>query len=73
MISIETVVTVILFLIGCAAVFGLLFFLINYCEKEFPAGGIFFKFARIFLVILAVLVLIGLILQLMGHPLIVLH
>ncbi len=70
MISIESVVWTVLLLIGCAAIFGLLWYAVNYCAKEFPGGAIFWKFARIFLVLAAVFVLIGIILQLMGHPLI---
>ena len=70
MINIETVVWVTLFLIGCAAIFGLLFYAVLYCEKEFPQIPLFFKVARIFLVLAAVFVLIGLILDLMGHPII---
>lgn len=71
MITIETVVAVVLFLIGAAFIFALLFFAINYCEKQFPTELPFYKFARIFLVLAAVFVMIGLILQLMGHPIIV--
>ncbi len=71
MISIESVIMVILFLLGAGAIFGLLFYVVSYCEKEFPSGGIIFKFARIFLVIAAVFVLIGVILDFMGHPIVV--
>jgi len=68
MITIESVVWIVLFLIGCAAIFGLLWWAVCYCEKEFPGGAPFFKFARIFLVIAAVFILIFLILDLLGHP-----
>ncbi len=70
MISIESVVMVVLFLIGCAFIFGILFYVVTYCEKEFPGYNMFFKFARIFLFIAGAFVLIGLILDLMGHPII---
>ena len=70
MIGIDTVVWIVLFLIGAAAIFGLLFYAVNYCEKEFPSAAPFLKFARIFLVVAAVFVMIGLILDLMGHPII---
>lgn len=70
MFSIETVIMVVLFLLGCGAIFGLLLFLINYCEKEFPIVAPFARFARIFLMIAVVLILIGLILDMMGHPII---
>jgi phosphoglycerol transferase MdoB-like AlkP superfamily enzyme len=69
--SVDTVVMVVLFLIGAALIFGLLFWAVNYCEREFPGASPFFRFARIFLVLAAVFVLIGLILDLMGHPIIV--
>lgn len=70
MIDLQQVVFVVLYLLGAAAVFGLLFFLIGYVERSFPgeAMTLFAKVARIFLVILAVLVLIGVILQFLGGP-----
>lgn len=71
MIDLATVVWVILFLIGAAAIFGLLFWAVNYCESQFPSAVPFYKFARIFLVLAAVFVLIGLILDFMGHPIVV--
>jgi hypothetical protein len=71
MMSIDTIVHVVLFLIGAALVFVLLFYAINYCEKEFPNAGPFFRAARIFLVLASVFVLIGLILDMMGHPIVV--
>lgn len=70
MFAIETVIAVVLFLIGCAAIFGLLFAAASYCEKEFPSTALFMKFARLFLFLAMVFVLIGLILDLMGHPII---
>lgn len=71
MISLEDVVWAVLYLLGAGLIFGLLFWLISYCEKEAsPSATVFFKFARIFLVVAAVFVLIGMILAFMGHPLI---
>lgn len=70
MISIETVVWLFLFLLGCGLIFGLLLYLVRYCEREFADYPMFFKAARIFLVFMAVLVLIGVILDLMGHPIV---
>jgi len=70
MITIEAVVWTVLFLIGTAAIFGLLFYAVQYCEKEFPNAAPFWKFARIFLVIAGVFILIFLILDMMGHPVI---
>lgn len=62
MIDISTVVWVVVYLLVCGAVFGLLFFLINYVASQFPGPGmdLFAKAARIILIVLAVLVLIGL-------------
>lgn len=71
MVAIEDVVWVILYLIGAGAVFGLLFYAVTYCEKEFPSATPIFRFARIFLVLAAVFVLIGIILAFMGHPIVV--
>ena len=71
MIAIETVVYLFLFLLAAGAVFGLLFYLVKYCEAEFPSFPLFFKAARILLVIGAVLVLISIILDFAGHPLII--
>ncbi len=66
MISIETVVTVIVYLIVCGAIFWLLNWLIDYCGIPDP----FRKFAKIFLACAAVLVLISLLLSFIGHPLV---
>jgi len=71
MIPIETVVWTFLFLLGCGAIFGLLFYLAQYLEQEFPGYPIFFKAVRVFLVLGAVFVLICLILDFLGHPIIV--
>lgn len=67
-IALETVVWAVLYLLGAAAIFGLLFWVVLYCEKEFPSAVPFFKFIRIGLVVLAVFVLIFMILGFMGHP-----
>jgi hypothetical protein len=67
-ISIETVVAFVIAIIVAGLVFGLLYWLLVFCESQFPSAVPFFKFGRIILVILAVLVLIGIILNLAGHP-----
>ncbi len=64
MLSIETVVQTIIYLIVCGAIFWLLFWLLDYCALPEP----FNKFARVFLAVAAVIVLIGLLLSLAGHP-----
>ena len=71
-VSIESVVWFVLFILGAGAIFGLLMWVIGYCEREFPSIQPFGKFARIALVIGAVLVLIFIILGFMGHPILVL-
>lgn len=72
MISIETVVAAFLFLLGCAAIFGIMFAILWYVEKTFPGEttSMICRFARIFLFIAAGLILIGLVLSLMGYPII---
>jgi drug/metabolite transporter (DMT)-like permease len=71
MVNIETLVYAVLFLLGAGLILGLLFYLINYIATQFPdSNPLFFKAARILLVVFAVLILIGLILDLMGHPII---
>lgn len=71
MFSIESVVMFVLYLLGCGLIFALLLYLINYVAGQFPGVEPFAKFARIGLVILAVLVLIGVVLSFMGHPIVV--
>ncbi len=70
MLNVETVVYAILFLIGLALIWGLLLYAVNYCQGELGGNAIFYKAARIFLVLAAVFILIGWILQLMGHPIV---
>lgn len=68
MFSIESIVHLVLYLLGAGLIFALLTYLITYVESQFPSMGPFAKFAKIALVVLAVLVLIGVILSFMGHP-----
>ena len=70
MFSIEAVVMFVLYLLGVGLIFGLLNFLIGYVAGQFPGIEPFAKFAKIGLMILAVLVLIGIVLAFMGHPVI---
>lgn len=70
MFSIESVVYLVMYLLGAGVIFGLLLYLINYVSAEFPTMGPFAKFAKIALVVLAVLVLIGVVLSFMGHQII---
>lgn len=68
MVSIEGIVAVVLYLLGAGLIFGLLNYLIDYVIANFPTASPFGKFAKIALIILAILVLIGVILGFMGHP-----
>lgn len=68
MISMDQVVRWVLYLLGAGLIFGLLHYLIDYTTRKFPAVAPFASIAKIGLVILAVLVLIGLILSFMGSP-----
>lgn len=67
MISIQTVVQVVIYLLVVGAIFWLLYWLIGYCNPPEP----FKKFAYIFLAVAGVLILIGMLLGLIGHPIIV--
>lgn len=66
MISIEGAVMVIIYLIVGGLIFGLLWWLIDYCAIPEP----FNKIARVVLAVLAVLVVIGILLSFIGHPII---
>lgn len=72
MIGIETVVWIVIYLLVAGLIFGLLYFLVNFIGTQVggAAGALFIKFGKIVLVILAVLVLIGILLSLVGHPLV---
>ena len=70
MFSIETVVRFIVYILGVGIIFGLLHGLICYVETKFPTTEPFIKFAHIALAIFGVLILIGIILSAMGHPII---
>ncbi len=65
-ISLAGVVQVIVYLLVAACVFGLLLYLINYVGSQFAGAEPFVKVARIVLVVMAVLVLIGLLLSFTG-------
>lgn len=63
------VVEVILYLIVAACIFGLLWWLINFVAAQVgPGAEPFIKVARVILVIAAVLVAIGILLSLVGQP-----
>lgn len=66
MISIETVVQTFLYLLGCGAIFGILYWILRVLKLPEPWNYA----STVFLAVCAGLVLIGLILALMGHPII---
>lgn len=70
MIDLQAVVGVVLFLLVAAAIFGLLYFLVHAVSRRLPdndAKRLFVGAAEIFLIVLAVLVLIGVLLTLVGY------
>lgn len=67
MISISAAVGIIVYLLIAGVIFGLLLFLINYVSGQFPSMAPFAGIARIILMVLAVLVLIGFLLSLISE------
>jgi hypothetical protein len=70
MIGIDTIVYVIVGLLVGGLILALLWWLVNYCEQQFPGAPLLFKVIRIVFVILVVLLLISILLHLIGVPLI---
>lgn len=70
MIDLQLVVQAVLYILIAGAVFGLLFFLVDYISRQFPSEimTMFAKIAKVLLVVLAILVLIGLLISLVGGP-----
>lgn len=67
MIDLQQVVGIVLLILIAGAVFGLLFWLVNYIGGVIGEGGaIFVKLAKIVLVVLAVLFAIGILVSLVG-------
>jgi len=66
MLSLESLVMFVIYLIVAGLIFGLLIWLIDFCGTPEP----FRRIARVVLAIFAVLVVIGALLSLVGHPLI---
>ncbi len=67
-IDLQQVVGIVLMLLIAGGVFALLFWLVSYVGGLFPGEGgqIFVKFAKVILVVLAVLFAIGMLLSLAG-------
>lgn len=70
MIALETLVGAVVFMLIGALVLGLLWWLIGYVEAQGLGPPVMFKVIRVVFVILVVLVLIGVLMQLAGRPLI---
>mgnify|MGYP001594444506 CR=1 FL=1 len=70
MISLEGLVGVIVFLLIAALVLGLLWWLIGYVESQGLGPPVIFKVIRVIFVILIVLLCIGALMQLAGHPIV---
>lgn len=69
MIDLQQIVGIVLYILVAGAIFGLLYYLCNYFERKFPGNEtvkLFVNVAEIFLVVLAVLVIIGILLSLVG-------
>jgi hypothetical protein len=56
-----------------ALVLGLLWWLIGYCESQFPQVPFVFTVIRVVFVVLVVILLIAILLNLAGYPVIRLH
>ena len=69
MLDLQMVVTIVLWLLVAAVIFGLLWWLINIVGGVFEgeASQLFIKVARAVLAVLAVLVLIGVLLAFVSH------
>lgn len=70
MIGLDDLVYIIVALLIGALVLGLLWWLITYCESQFPGFPVIFKVIKVVFVILVVLVLISLLLHMAGFPVI---
>jgi len=70
MISLQGIVTTVVYLLVAAAVLGLLWWLIGFCEQKMGGPAKVYDVIRVVFVILVVLGLIGLLLSLIsGQPL----
>jgi cobalamin synthase len=66
MLEISTLISLVIYLIVIGLVFGLLWWLISYIGLPAP----FAKVVQVILAVLSVLILIGVLLNFIGHPLI---
>lgn len=63
----EAVISTLIYLVVIALCFGLLWWLVDYCALPEP----FNKVARVIIAVASVVVLIGVLLSLAGHPIVV--
>jgi hypothetical protein len=68
MISVEVAVALVIHLVIVGVIFGLLFFLLRFVAGKWAMAKPFTDVGEVILIILAVLVLIGILLNLAGHP-----
>lgn len=68
--AIETLVWAVLYMLIAGAVIGILWGLINYFERNFPGSPMPFKYVRMAFVVLLALFVIGILLSLLGVPII---
>ncbi len=67
-VDLQQIVGIVLYVLVVGAVFGLLLFLVDYIGRQFPGEvmSIFVRVAKVILVVLAVLVVIGILIGLAG-------
>ncbi len=68
MISLSTLVSFVVYLLVVGLVLGLLVFLIDYVAGNFPVLSPFAKVAKVIVVVVGVLILIGMLLNIGGVP-----
>ena len=68
MVGIDTLIYTVFGMLVLALICGLLWWLISYCEAQFPVAPLVFKIVRIAFVFMIVLVLISFLLHLLGFP-----
>ena len=69
MITIQSVVWFVVYAVGLCIIFGLLNYFVDKAAEAFPSIAQFAKFIKLGLLLLAILVVIGIIMSLLGHPL----
>jgi cation transporter-like permease len=70
MIGLGSLVMIVVYCLIALLVLGLLWYLIGYCESQFPGFPVGFKVLRIVFVIVVVLVIINMLLSFAGNPIV---